>query len=88
MSKNTIVNRENEELVMRELAELIASSAHPEDPRLEVAYSIARHLKLGWPSAAREPVVVPDCVGADDANRLYGESFGVDWIYEGRPAAA
>lgn len=30
-------------------------------------------------------VIVPDYVSADDANRLYGEAYGVDWEYEGRP---
>lgn len=33
----------------------------------------------------RGPIIVPDYVEAHDANRLYGEAFGVDWIYEGRP---
>lgn len=28
-------------------------------------------------------VLVPDYVHASDANRLYGESYGVDWVYEG-----
>ncbi len=31
---------------------------------------------------AGNPVVVPNNVSADVANRLYGESFGVDWVYE------
>lgn len=29
-----------------------------------------------------EPVLVETSVGADEANGLYGERFGVDWIYE------
>jgi hypothetical protein len=29
-------------------------------------------------------VIVPDYVNADDANRLYGEGYGVDWEYEGK----
>lgn len=45
------ITRENESSVMLALADFIASSAYPEDPRLEVAYAIARHLNLGWPSA-------------------------------------
>ena len=36
---------------MVNLANRIAASSHPDDPRLEVAYSIARHLGLGWPAA-------------------------------------
>lgn len=28
-------------------------------------------------------ILVPDYVYAADANRLYGESYGVDWVYEG-----
>lgn len=28
-------------------------------------------------------ILVPDYVYAADANRLYGESYGVDWAYEG-----
>lgn len=31
----------------------------------------------------RGPIVVPDYVDAADANRLYGEAYGVDWAYEG-----
>jgi len=30
----------------------------------------------------RPPIIVPPYVSADDANRLYGEQFGVDWKYE------
>lgn len=48
---NSSVSRENEDQIMRDLAEFIARSAHPEDPRLEVAYAIARYLNLDWPSA-------------------------------------
>lgn len=29
------------------------------------------------------PIIVPDYVYAADANRLYGEAYGVDWAYEG-----
>lgn len=29
------------------------------------------------------PIIVPDYVHAADANRLYGEAYGVDWAYEG-----
>lgn len=47
----TTVSRDNEGEVMLDLANFIAKSAHPEDPRLEVAYAIARYLKLDWPSA-------------------------------------
>lgn len=32
----------------------------------------------------KQLIIVPDYVSADDANRLYGDSFGVDWVYEGR----
>lgn len=28
-------------------------------------------------------ILVPDYVYAADANRLYGEAYGVDWVYEG-----
>ncbi|AYZ71317.1 TPA: hypothetical protein UL918_000010 [Stenotrophomonas maltophilia] len=45
------VSRDNEDQIMLDLAEFIAKSAHPEDPRLEVADAIARYLKLDWPSA-------------------------------------
>ena len=30
----------------------------------------------------KQLIIVPDYVSADDANRLYGEQFGVDWKYE------
>lgn len=50
-TKALAVSRDNENQVMLELAEFIAKSAHPEDPRIEVAYAIARYLKLDWPSA-------------------------------------
>jgi hypothetical protein len=30
----------------------------------------------------RPPIIVPPYVSADDANRLYGERFGIDWKYE------
>lgn len=36
-------------------------------------------------------ILVPDYVTAEDANRLYGDEYGVDWVYEGGayvPAAA
>ena len=29
------------------------------------------------------PAVVADDVPADDANRLHGEAYGVDWVYAG-----
>lgn len=48
---NNTVSRDNEDQIMLDLANFIAKSAHPEDKRLEVAYSIARYLKLDWPSA-------------------------------------
>lgn len=48
---NNTVSRDNEDQIMLDLANFIAKSAHPEDPRLEVAYSIARYLNLDWPSA-------------------------------------
>jgi len=42
----------DENALLKDIAERIAASACPEDPRLEVAYAIARHLKLdGWPAA-------------------------------------
>lgn len=28
-------------------------------------------------------ILVPDYVTAEDANRLYGDEYGVDWVYEG-----
>ena len=28
-------------------------------------------------------ILVPDYVYAADANRLYGDAYGVDWVYEG-----
>lgn len=28
-------------------------------------------------------ILVPDYVTAEDANRLYGDDYGVDWVYEG-----
>jgi len=48
---NNTVSRDNEDKIMLDLANFIAKSAHPEDPRLEVAYAIARYLKLDWPSS-------------------------------------
>ncbi|TGY35213.1 hypothetical protein [Stenotrophomonas maltophilia] len=48
---NNPVSRGNEDQLMLDFANFIAMSSHPEDPRLDVAYSIARYLKLDWPSA-------------------------------------
>ncbi|WWW34566.1 hypothetical protein V8017_16285 [Stenotrophomonas rhizophila] len=45
------VSRSNEDQLMLDLANFIVKSAHPEDPRLEVAYAIARYQNLDWPSA-------------------------------------
>lgn len=28
------------------------------------------------------PIVVPNSTSSHDANRLYGEAYGVDWVYE------
>lgn len=28
------------------------------------------------------PIVVPNYTSSHDANRLYGEAYGVDWVYE------
>ena len=36
---------------MLKLAERITASCAPDDDRLEIAYSIARRLNLGWPAA-------------------------------------
>jgi len=46
------ITRENEASLMLAIAEFIAASATPEDPRLAVADAISRHLGLGWPSAS------------------------------------
>ena len=45
---------------MRELAEFIAATAYPEDPRLQVAYAIARHLNMGWQAADRYEIILRD----------------------------
>ncbi|GEM_PF-3198091 len=29
-----------------------------------------------------KPIVVPSSTSSHDANRLYGEAYGVDWVYE------
>lgn len=36
----------------------------------------------------RSPVVVPNSTSSHDANRLYGEAYGVDWVYEGANSVA
>ena len=51
ITANKSVSHDNEGRIMLDLAEFIAKSAHPEDPRLEVADAIARYLNLDWPSA-------------------------------------
>ena len=43
-------------------------------------------LDEGRAQAAR-PVVVPDDMSSTEANTKYGESYGVDWVYEGKTAA-
>ncbi|WP_054074782.1 hypothetical protein [Comamonas testosteroni] len=43
-------------------------------------------LDEGRAQAAR-PVVVPDDMPSTEANTKYGESYGVDWVYEGKTAA-
>lgn len=43
--------------------------------------AIAHLLPSGEPPP-RPPIIVPPYVSADDANRLYGDQFGVDWKYE------
>ena len=35
----------------------------------------------------RSAVIVPDHIHSTEANSLYGESYGVDWVYEGKKAA-
>lgn len=59
--------RADEDAYMRALAERISNNAHPaEDGRLEVAYAIARHLRLGWTSAlSTQPA--PSALLVDDA---------------------
>jgi len=95
--------RTNEREVLEAVADRIAGNASPdEDSRLEVAYAIARHLKLDWPSAqlppaekerAREDVRDPIHVVANNVSYdLANMAFGNDWIYatgaEGVDAAA
>lgn len=46
------ITRENEASLMLSIAEFIAASATPEDPRRAVADAISRHLGLGWPSTS------------------------------------
>ncbi|QOQ83673.1 hypothetical protein INP81_07300 [Comamonas thiooxydans] len=43
-------------------------------------------LDEGRAQAAR-PVVVPDDMPSTEANTKYGESYGVDWVYEGKTAS-
>ena len=43
-------------------------------------------LDEGRAQAART-VVVPDDMSSTEANTKYGESYGVDWVYEGKTAA-
>lgn len=43
-------------------------------------------LDEGRAQAAR-PVFVPDDMPSTEANTKYGESYGVDWVYEGKTAA-
>lgn len=51
---------------MLAIAEFIAASATPEDPRLAVADAISRHLGLGWPSASHPaPVRVTEEMKAE-----------------------
>lgn len=46
----------DENTFMKTLADRIVGNANPEeDSRLDVAYAIARHLKLDWPSAYAAP---------------------------------
>ena len=33
----------------------------------------------------QKPIVVPDSMDSEEANNKYGESYGEDWIYEGKP---
>lgn len=63
----------DEPAVMRGLANRIAGNASPDqNSRLEVAYAIARHLELGWPSA--QPAAAQEAV----AFRLEVQSAGVE----------
>lgn len=43
---------------------------------------------LGELVADPKPVVVSDDVRADVANRRYGVSYGVDWVYAGKPGTS
>jgi hypothetical protein len=47
---------------MLALANRIAASTAPDDARGEIAYAIARYLKLGWPSAEVQLCCYSDCV--------------------------
>jgi len=74
------ITRKNEASLMLAIAEFIAASATPEDPRLAVADAISRHLGLGWPSASHPaPVRVTEEMveRARKATVCNGES--VEW---------
>lgn len=50
----------DENAFMRVLADRIVGNSNPEeDSRLDVAYAIARHLNLNWPSAYEPPITPP-----------------------------
>jgi hypothetical protein len=42
--------------------------------------------KAEWTPLPSDTAVVPHDFSADQANRLYGEAYGVDWVYASTPA--
>lgn len=77
---------------------ITASEAHEAAPMVDALKTWAdkRDLHIddadvhGWRaalSAQAAPIVVPDDMPSTEANTKYGESYGVDWVYEGKKAA-
>lgn len=55
--KNLYLQEETESETLHRMADQIAASSCPEEAsRLDIAYAIARHLKLHWPAANKTRV--------------------------------
>ena len=64
----------------------LSERAKHQEPAAAEQAALHAGLDEGRAQAAR-PVFVPDDMPSTEANTKYGESYGVDWVYEGKTAA-
>ena len=60
----------------------VSLSSHNPEPEDYIACASREDAERLINRCVRRLTIVPATTSADDANRLYGEAFGVDWNYE------